>query len=441
MTLTFNRTIGQFSHGGAIANVGGTVNIDATDISNNSTSGADAHGGAIYVENGTLSVVDSALVDNKTNGLRSDGGAIYSNTTLTGVKTTILNSTISGNSTMDRGGGIYNADGLTVIKYSTITNNSAPYFGFGAGVGSFGSIATTRTEVGSSIIAGNKANGTLPGTTPSDVDRINGSFQDSFVSLGYNVIGTGISAAFTGATNDLAGILDPGLEELTFNGGPSRTHALKEDSPAVNRGNPSIAAGVNGVPEFDQRGEARIKNGRIDIGAYESDFTSALPGDFDGDGVVNGRDFLAWQRNPSVGSLSDWKANYNTNTGSVVAAVVTTEDVSEPSLAPLVATDDPEPVASIASPAVVAVAPASSASPTLAGWVTMPANETAPAKSTVEESSSDTAYLAVFSEGFDGMTIANADRDFGDIATCRSTDETDTWAEDAVFELIGAGEL
>lgn len=441
VTLTFNRTIGQFSHGGAIANVGGTVNIDATDISNNSTSGADAHGGAIYVENGTLSVVDSALVDNKTNGLRSDGGAIYSNTTLTGVKTTILNSTISGNSTMDRGGGIYNADGLTVIKYSTITNNSAPYFGFGAGVGSFGSIATTRTEVGSSIIAGNKANGTLPGTTPSDVDRINGSFQDSFVSLGYNVIGTGISAAFTGATNDLAGILDPGLEELTFNGGPSRTHALKEDSPAVNRGNPSIAAGVNGVPEFDQRGEARIKNGRIDIGAYESDFTSALPGDFDGDGVVNGRDFLAWQRNPSVGSLSDWKANYNTNTGSVVAAVMTTEDVSEPSLAPLVVTDEPEPVVSIASPAVVAVAPASSASPTLAGWVTMPANETAPAKSTVEESSSDTAYLAVFSEGFDGMTIANADRDFGDIATCRSTDETDTWAEDAVFELIGAGEL
>lgn len=35
-------------------------------------------------------------------------------------------------------------------------------------------------------------------------------------------------------------------------------------------------------------------------------------GDFDGDGDVDGRDFLVWQRNPSVGNLSDWKANYGT---------------------------------------------------------------------------------------------------------------------------------
>jgi hypothetical protein len=444
VTLTFNRTIGQFSHGGAIANVGGTVNIDATDISNNSTAGADAHGGAIYVENGTLSVVDSALVDNKTSGLRSDGGAIYSNTSLTGVRTTILNSTISGNSTNDHGGGIYNADGLTVIKYSTITNNSAPYFGFGAGVGSFGSIATTRTEVGSSIIAGNKASGTLPGTTPSDVDRINGSFQDTFVSTGYNLIGTGISGAFTSATNDLTGVLDPGLEELTFNGGTSRTHALKEDSPAVNRGKPSIVAGVNGVPEFDQRGEARIKNGRIDIGAYESDFTSALPGDHNGDGVVNGRDFLAWQRGQSsspgsASDLADWKANYGSS--AQVATVVTTEDVSAPMLAPAMA-DNPEPVALAASPSVVATAPTSSSSATFVGWVSLPVNETAPAKVAVEESSLDSVYLAVFSEGFDGVTIADSASDFGDIATCRSTDDQDdALAEDAVFELIGAGEF
>jgi hypothetical protein len=33
-------------------------------------------------------------------------------------------------------------------------------------------------------------------------------------------------------------------------------------------------------------------------------------GDFDGDNDVDGRDFLVWQRNPSVGSLSDWQANY-----------------------------------------------------------------------------------------------------------------------------------
>ncbi len=36
----------------------------------------------------------------------------------------------------------------------------------------------------------------------------------------------------------------------------------------------------------------------------------APTGDFDFDGVVDGRDFLLWQRNPSVGNLSDWQANY-----------------------------------------------------------------------------------------------------------------------------------
>jgi hypothetical protein len=34
------------------------------------------------------------------------------------------------------------------------------------------------------------------------------------------------------------------------------------------------------------------------------------PGDFDGDGDVDGRDFLTWQRKPSIGDLADWQANY-----------------------------------------------------------------------------------------------------------------------------------
>jgi hypothetical protein len=37
---------------------------------------------------------------------------------------------------------------------------------------------------------------------------------------------------------------------------------------------------------------------------------AAIPGDFDLDGDVDGRDFLTWQRNPSMGDLSDWQGNY-----------------------------------------------------------------------------------------------------------------------------------
>jgi pectate lyase len=38
--------------------------------------------------------------------------------------------------------------------------------------------------------------------------------------------------------------------------------------------------------------------------------TSSLPGDFVPNGVVDGEDFLAWQRDPSVGSLVGWEANF-----------------------------------------------------------------------------------------------------------------------------------
>jgi hypothetical protein len=49
-------------------------------------------------------------------------------------------------------------------------------------------------------------------------------------------------------------------------------------------------------------------------------FEPGIPGDFDGDGDVDGRDFLAWQRNPSVGDLADWQANYGA--GPLTAASV-----------------------------------------------------------------------------------------------------------------------
>jgi hypothetical protein len=39
-----------------------------------------------------------------------------------------------------------------------------------------------------------------------------------------------------------------------------------------------------------------------------------VTGDFDLDGDVDGRDLLVWQRNPSVGNLGDWQANYGTGT-------------------------------------------------------------------------------------------------------------------------------
>jgi hypothetical protein len=38
--------------------------------------------------------------------------------------------------------------------------------------------------------------------------------------------------------------------------------------------------------------------------------TAFGPGDFNADGKIDGRDFLAWQRSPAVGNLADWQVNY-----------------------------------------------------------------------------------------------------------------------------------
>jgi hypothetical protein len=48
--------------------------------------------------------------------------------------------------------------------------------------------------------------------------------------------------------------------------------------------------------------------------------SAGISGDFDGDGDVDGRDLIVWQRNPSLGNLADWRANFG-QTIDVVPAV------------------------------------------------------------------------------------------------------------------------
>ena len=54
------------------------------------------------------------------------------------------------------------------------------------------------------------------------------------------------------------------------------------------------------------------------------------PGDFDGDLDVDGRDFLAWQRNPSIGDLADWQTYFGTDYGASLAAASDPTAVPEP---------------------------------------------------------------------------------------------------------------
>jgi hypothetical protein len=181
------------------------------------------------------------------------GGGIFNDGTLM-----VTNSTISGNSSSNLGGGIKTSGGsqggtLTVTN-STISGNSAHGSGNngGGGIDSLSIAATLQNT----IVANSPAGGNCSGAPPTDV----GNNLDSDTSCGFGT-----------SNNSLSGV-DPMLSPLADNGGPTLTHALLENSPAINRGNNAFAVEPDGNPlNYDQRGQgfARIVGGTVDIGAFE----------------------------------------------------------------------------------------------------------------------------------------------------------------------------
>ncbi len=104
-------------------------------------------------------------------------------------------------------------------------------------------------------------------------------------------------------------------------------------------GDSTIAAGVSislglgydeGVDAQDLVFTYRTDTGTVIEGlvAYEA----GIPGDFDGNGLVDGFDSLLWQRDPGIGSLADWEANYGMS-----APLAASTSVPEPSSFALIA--------------------------------------------------------------------------------------------------------
>ena len=272
-TVSENGTLGgSFNRGGGIFISSGSVSLLNSVVNENFTTGSRSHGGGIsaggFGNFGSVSLVNSTVSGNSTADPNSNGGGIYTFTNLDGVTTTIINSTISGNTTNGVGGGIANAEGLTVIENSTITGNQATS---GGGVAS--SASDTRTEVSSTIIAGNTAAGS--GNDVSAFSTRFGGTDSSFASLGNNLIGDGqfLSTDFfnNGNSEDIVGTtsnpVDPLLGPLADNGGPTLTHKLLQDSPAIDAGSNASAADLI----TDQRGSGftRIEAGTVDIGSFE----------------------------------------------------------------------------------------------------------------------------------------------------------------------------
>ncbi len=279
-TISGNHAAGE--GGGIVKFVIG--NPTTLTISNSTVQGNSATtGGGIKNDGSPLTITESTISDNTAT---LDGGGIL-NSGVWLLETKIINSTVSNNSANRDGGGVYSGRRLTVSN-STITGNRADADGIDGGLG--GGFALTPNAVAllqNTIVAGN-LRGADPGAADSDIELSGGQVDPA---SSYNLIGDPNTAGglvngtngnivgdATGNALDINAILDPNLAD---NGGPTLTHKLVDGSPAINAGDPAFDPNATDPPTFfDQRGVGfpRVKNGRLDIGAYEADANLIGPG-------------------------------------------------------------------------------------------------------------------------------------------------------------------
>ena len=231
--------------GGGIFNLG-TLTVTNCDVSGN-TASSSSFGGGINNQ-GTLRIVGS-LISNNTSVF---GAGIYNHT-----NTLIMqNSTVSGNH--DQG---IIVNGNAWLINCTITAND------GVGVGNSGT-----THLRNTIIAGNNGSVDVTSFFASDGNNLIGK------SDGTNNLTNGVNGDKVGSTGSP---LNPQLASLADNGGPTKTHALLSNSPAIDSGNDCVTQAAHcgdvNVAQVttDQRGSARNLDGdangtsTTDIGAYE----------------------------------------------------------------------------------------------------------------------------------------------------------------------------
>jgi hypothetical protein len=270
----------------------GDVTIANTIISDNSEHG-------IYNNGGYVTILNSTLTGNST-GQGSDGGGISIGSFKTPGGVTVINSTISGNSASVGGGIGISYGGVTLVN-STISGNSADE---GGGISSNGWVQVT-----SSTISGNSAakigggianysggvqvaNSTISGNSAASGGGIynvavqfGGTIEISNTifnagALGGNIFNNGgmvTSHGYNISSDDGGGLLtgpgdqintDPLLGPLRNHGGPTLTHMPRRGSPAIDAGDPNFTP----PPDHDQRGACfyRVFGGRIDIGSVET---------------------------------------------------------------------------------------------------------------------------------------------------------------------------
>ncbi|MBI4891789.1 MAG: hypothetical protein HY821_14280 [Acidobacteria bacterium] len=220
--------------------------------------------GAILNATGSLTVTNSTLTNNSASYY---GGGIEN---CCGGTATVVNSTISGNHADVAGGGIINGAGSLRVINSTIAGNTTSFY-LGSGIYNEGTAA-----ISFSTISGNSGAAGIYTTGPSFVmknvivaNHSSGNCTGTLTSLGHNLSDDATCLlAGPGDLSNVAAGLDP--SGLQNNGGVTQTVALLPTSAAKDAVPLSYCTDDSGaaVPA-DERGMTRPQGPSCDIGSFE----------------------------------------------------------------------------------------------------------------------------------------------------------------------------
>jgi CSLREA domain-containing protein len=241
-----NTAVSGLGGGGGFYIQDSRATIEYSTIQNNQASESTQGGGGLLIDNKAniyLLITSSTIQGNSANLSPAGGGGLH----VIDGNVELWNSTLSGNTADESGqggGGMLGGMGTLsyiALIYATVAYNHA-YNADGGGINPQNEeAALTHT-----IVAGNLPSDCHPGSL--------------MASAGYNLDGDN-SCSLDGP-GDLPAT-DPLLGSLQNNGGPTETHALPENSPALDGGN------CWGDVTTDQRGMARPYGLTCDIGSFE----------------------------------------------------------------------------------------------------------------------------------------------------------------------------